>query len=92
MDCPFFWPPLQHMKVPRPGTNTKLKLQPMPQLQQRQILNPLLQARDHSGASTDTSKIINLLCHSRNSGLLSFLSNPFCHISIASSKRSPSWD
>ena len=49
------------------GIKSKLQLQPMPLLQQCQILNPLHQARDLTGASTETSQIINLLCHSRNS-------------------------
>ena len=36
-----FWPHLQHVKVPRPGMEPKLQLQPMPQLRQHQILNLL---------------------------------------------------
>ena len=37
----FFLPHLQHMEVPRPGTESKPQLQPIPQLQKLQILNPL---------------------------------------------------
>ena len=41
-----FWPHLRHMEVPRPGTESELQLQPMPQLQQCQILNPLHLSRN----------------------------------------------
>ena len=58
---------LQHMDVPGLGTESKLELQPIPQLQQCQILNSLCQARDRTNTSTETSQIINLLCHSGNS-------------------------
>lgn len=34
---------------------------------QCQILSPLCEARDQTGASTETSQIINSLCHSGNS-------------------------
>ena len=33
--------PLWHIEVPGPGTESESELQPTPQLQQRQILNPL---------------------------------------------------
>ena len=52
------------MEVPvsnRVKIKSKLDLQPMPQLQQCQILNPLHWAGDQTGTSTETSQIINPL-------------------------------
>ena len=57
----------QHVEVPRPGVKSKPQLQPMPQLQQYQILKtlsgpgikPVLPQRQHW--------ILNSLHHSRNS-------------------------
>ena len=37
----------QHMEIPRPGTESKPQLHPVPQLRQCQILNP----QHHSGNS-----------------------------------------
>ena len=34
------------MEIPGPGSKSKSQLQPVPQLRQRQILNPLRKARD----------------------------------------------
>ena len=62
----FLQPHPRHMEVPSPGMESKLELQPTPQLQQQRILNPLCWARDQTSAATETSKIINPLCHSRN--------------------------
>ena len=45
---------LRHTEVPRPGIEPKPQLQLTPQLQQRQILNPLRQARDQIHASVAT--------------------------------------
>ena len=55
------------MEVPGPGTESKPELQLMSQLQKCWILNPPHQARDQIGTSTETSQIINSLCHSGNS-------------------------
>ena len=44
----------QHMEVPRPGVESELQLQSMPQLWQHQILNPLYQAGDQTHASATT--------------------------------------
>ena len=49
---------------------SKLHLWPMPQLWQRQILNPLSEARDQTGILMDTSGVLNLLNHNGYS--------PFC--------------
>ena len=43
-----FWPYLQYMDVPRPGTESE------PQLRQHSILNPLCQAGDQTCAATET--------------------------------------
>ena len=43
-----FWPCLQHMQVPGPGTESEPQLCPTPQLQQCWILNPLRGARDQN--------------------------------------------
>ena len=48
---------LQHMEVPRPGAESELQLQTMPQPWQRQILNPLSYSRS-------SSWIILLVIHS----------------------------
>ena len=56
-----FWPFPRHMEVPWPGIKSK------PQLQQHWILNPLCWAGDWTGASKETSWIINPLYRSRNS-------------------------
>lgn len=42
----FLWPCPQHMDVPRPGIESELQLQPTPQVQQCQILNPLYDSRN----------------------------------------------
>jgi len=44
--CLFLWPHPKLMKAPGPGTESKLKLPTMPQLQQHQYFDPLHQARD----------------------------------------------
>ena len=53
------------MEVPRPGIESEphLHLQPMPQLWQHQILNPLAQVGDQIGNATETRLIINPLGH-----------------------------
>ena len=50
-----------------PRDRTELHLQPMPQLQQHQILNPQRRTGDQTGNATETSQIITPLCHSENS-------------------------
>ena len=40
------WPCARHVEVPEPGIKSELQLQPTPQLQKCQILNPLHQAKD----------------------------------------------
>ena len=48
-----FRPHPWHMEVPRPSTESKPELQPMSQLQQCQILNPLCWTGDQTSASRD---------------------------------------
>ena len=43
------------MDVPRAGTESEPQLQPTPQLRPHQILSPLSQAGDRTGASTETA-------------------------------------
>lgn len=52
------------MEVHGPGIKSKPEQQSMPELQQCWILNPLHQAMDQTGTSTET---FYLLHHSRNS-------------------------
>ena len=61
------------MEVPRPGIESEPELRLVLQLQQHQILNPLRLARDQSGASTETSQIINILGHIGNSLIFIFI-------------------
>lgn len=49
-----------HMEFPGQGPN-------LPQLWQRWVLNPLPQARDWTGNTTEATQIINPLCYSGNS-------------------------
>ena len=42
----YVWLNPWHMEVPGPGTESKPQLQPMPQLQQCQVLNPLCHSRN----------------------------------------------
>ena len=58
-----FQPHPSLMEIPGPW----IKSDPILQLQQLQILNPLRQAEDQTGISTETSRIINPLCHRGNS-------------------------
>ena len=52
------------MEVPGPGMESELELPPVPQLQQHGILNPLCRARgNQTSTSTETSWLINSLCH-----------------------------
>ena len=44
----FFWPHPWQTEVPRPGAESKLQLEPVPQLWQCRILNLLHQARDQN--------------------------------------------
>ena len=46
-----FWPYTQHMEVPGPGIKSEPQLQPVPQLWQCWILNPLSRAEDWTCAS-----------------------------------------
>ena len=50
------WLHPQHMEIPGPGTESEPHLQPMPQLQQHRILNPLCQARDQTCANSETTQ------------------------------------
>lgn len=43
---------LQNMKVPWPGVESELQLQPTPQLQQHWILKPLCRGKDRTCTST----------------------------------------
>ena len=56
-----------HMEVPKLGMEQEQYLQPIPQPQQRQILNPLSEARDRTWILKDTSWVLNPLSHNRNS-------------------------
>ena len=74
---------LRHMGVPRLGVESELQLlasitaTQMPDLshacslchtlQQRRILNPISEARDRTRILMDTSRVLNLLTHKRNS-------------------------
>ena len=49
-----YLPHPQHMEVPGSGTESKMQLWPMPQLQQRWFLNPLCQARNQTHISVVT--------------------------------------
>ena len=53
-------------KFPSQGLNQP-QLQPTPQLQQRQILNPRCGTRDQTLAATETTLAVNPLHYSRNS-------------------------
>lgn len=48
------WLHLWHMEIPRLGIESKLQLQPVPQLQQHQILNPLCLAGVQTHTATET--------------------------------------
>ena len=66
----FFMAASVHMEFPRPGTESKSQLQPIPQLQQCWILNPLYYPGWNPYLSFDLrhcSSILNTLCHTRNS-------------------------
>ena len=85
----FFLGPLWHMEVPRIGVELELQLLTYAptaamwdlscigdlyyRLQQWQILNPLSEARDQTCILMDTSWVLNLLSHNRNSWLFVFL-------------------
>ena len=45
---------MRHMKVPGPGIESEPQLQPVPQLRQHWILNPLCWAGDQTFASAAT--------------------------------------
>ena len=65
-----FWPHSRQMKVSGPGIKSELLLQPTPLLKPCWILNPLHWAGDQRGNATETSWIINPLCHSWKSSSL----------------------
>ena len=58
---------LWHMKVLGLGVKFKLQLWPMPQPQQRQILNPISEARDRTCILAETMTVLNLVSHNGNS-------------------------
>ena len=58
---------LQHMEIPRLGVKLELQLLAAPQPQQRWILNPLSGAMNGPCILMDTSWVLNLLSHNRNS-------------------------
>ena len=80
---------LQHLEVPRQRVKTELHLPAyttatttqdpscvcdLPHSsQQREILNPLSEARDRTGIFMDTSQVRNLLSHNGNSNLRIFV-------------------
>ena len=71
--CSFYFPFWLHphrMEVHRPEIESELELRPTSQLWKTMILNPLHQARDRTGNSTETSWIINPLCHRGRTTLL----------------------
>ena len=47
----YIWLHSWYMQVPRPGVESELQVEPTPQLQQSQILNPLHWAGDQTHAS-----------------------------------------
>ena len=53
--------------VPGPEIRSELQLQPMPQLWQHWILNPLCRAMDQTCTPQKQHRILNPLCHSGNS-------------------------
>ena len=57
---------LQHMEGPRVEVEMELQLPSWATAQQRQILNPLGEARDRSHVVMDTSQVHNLVSHNRN--------------------------
>ena len=63
-----FWLHPQHMEIPRPGIESELPLQPMPQLRLCWILNPLF----HSGNSTNEffSDPAQQFCYQGNAGFV----------------------
>ena len=62
-----------HVEVPGPGIKSELQLQPMPQLQQCWICNPLHQTRDGTHTTTEKTTTGHYpLCHSGNSQLFPF--------------------
>ena len=64
-----FWLQPWCREVPGLGIEYKPELQPVPQLQQCQIFNPLYRAREQTSGSTEKRLIINPLCQSGNSPL-----------------------
>ena len=83
----FLWPHICHMEVPRLGVESELLLLPADttamldqslicdlhhSLPQCQILNPLSKARERTHILMDTSRVLNLLSHSGNSGNILF--------------------
>ena len=62
-----FQPSLQHMEVPRPGSEYKLQLQPTPQLQRCWILNPLGWVGIKPMLPQRQRQILNLRHHNGNS-------------------------
>ena len=72
---PMVWPPRRHMEVPGSGTASKPELLSQScdlhhSCSDTGSLNPLHWAGDPKGASTETSRIINPLCHIGNSQTL----------------------
>ena len=65
-------PPSPYMEIPGSGGESEPQMQPTPQRQQWQILNPLCWAGDQIGASTATSWTVNPLSHSGNSQIFFF--------------------
>ena len=84
----FLGPHLQHMAAPRLGVEWELQLLAYAasatsdltricdlhhSVGQQQIFNPLIEAWDHTCILTDTSWVLNLLSHNRNSLYLYYL-------------------
>ena len=53
----FLGPHPRQVEVPRLGVELELQLEPMSQPQPRQILNPLMEARDQTCVLRDTSRV-----------------------------------
>ena len=57
------------MEVPRLGITSDCSCQHAPQPQQRQVLNPMDEARNQTCILMDTSQVCKVLSHNRNSNI-----------------------
>lgn len=70
------------------GTQPETELRPTPQLQQHRILYPLCRARDPTGASRETSRVMNPLHHSGNSSFCLLIRRQTLHVFSGGNKNS----